>query len=179
MGRFQPSPMTSSFRTTTAPTGTSPSSRARPASSRARRMNSSSLIANEVYQRRHARACGGNYDYLSGQAAHQLVAVDEGANRSDAVEVLGHHVLVVDRDAEGLLEELNELDDAGRVDETGFAERGCFGESVQVVAEQEVVGDEAPENDIEIVVQWDALLGWCKSTSQCRLQAETSPWGER
>src|SRR5690606_19797855 len=69
------------------------------------------------------------------------LAREEGTDGVDRVEVGRHHFLRRDADAVGLLEELDKLQDAGRVDDAAADQRCAVVERRAVAGEKEVVED--------------------------------------
>src|SRR6266705_3569236 len=72
--------------------------------------------------------------------------IDELAEPRDGIEVLGHDLLVADGDAERFLDERDQLQDAGRVDDPPLRERIVERQGRAAVAEQEILDDELFED---------------------------------
>jgi hypothetical protein len=74
-----------------------------------------------------------------------LLPPDEGDDAVDRVEVLGDELVVADADVERLLQEADELEHTGGVDDSGFDQRCRSRQACRVVAEEVVRGEELAE----------------------------------
>src|SRR5882762_3776876 len=78
------------------------------------------------------------------------------ADGADRVEVLRQHLVVVHFDAEGRFEEAHQLEYTGGVDDPGVEQRGVVRDRIAVVAEQEILADEAAYSQADVVVHGQA-----------------------
>src|SRR5690242_8455924 len=74
------------------------------------------------------------------------LSVDELREPGDRVEILRHDLLVADRKAERFLHKGDQLQDAGRVDDSPLREGVVRRERRVPVAEQEILQNELPQN---------------------------------
>ncbi len=83
-------------------------------------------------------------DRPPGATSLALLAQNEGSDAGDGIQIFGHHLGVLDLDAEGGLHEGDDLKDAGRIDEATIQKRG-FVFQCRGILNVEIADDELPD----------------------------------